>query len=174
MISDWVGSWNPNDLIEWRKQVDSFFNHKVEWHTVICWKNAQENFVYKNLNMLHPETIPDLTTKFPDCFYFIVLSKSILEWGKTRDIKKVFPTSSLEGNNEIPSVFIDNNNNKLVFEIDTNHYTTRKTFTGIDLDLQDMFTTSTQKILIDFENKQFISSVIDGENVYNHHLLIGQ
>lgn len=174
MISDWVGSWNPDDLIEWRKQVDSFFNHKVEWHTVICWKNAQENFVYKNLNMLHPETIPDLTTKFSDCFYLIVLSKSMLEWGKVRDITKVFPTSTLENNVEIPGLLIENNVEKLIIEVDIDHYTNKETISSIDLGREDMFTAKAQKVLCDFDNKTFISSIIDGEKVYNHHLLIGQ
>jgi len=174
MISDWIGTWNVDDLNEWRKKIDSFFNHKVEWHSVICWKNAKERFVYKNLNMLHPDTIPDLTSKFPDCFYFIVQSKSMLEWGKTRDINKVFPTKQLIGNVEIPDLLIDNDNNQLIFEIDANHFTTRKTFSLINLNNEDMFITKTQNVLIDFENKNFISNIIDGEQKYNHHLLTGQ
>lgn len=174
MISDWIGSWNVSDLVEWRKQIDSFFNHKVEWHTMICWKNSKEKFVYKNLNMLHPVTIPDLTSKFPDCFYFIVLSKSMLEWGKTRDINKVFPINSLENNIEIPNMFIENNDQKLTIEIDTHHFTNKETFSSIDLGREDMFTAKAQKILCDFENKKFISSIIDGEKIYNHHLLMGQ
>ena len=174
MISDWIGSWNVSDLVEWRQQIDSFFNHKVEWHTMICWKNSKEKFVYKNLNMLHPVTIPDLTSKFPDCFYFIVLSKSMLEWGKTRDINKVFPTNSLENNIEIPNMFIENNDQKLTIEIDTQHFTNKETFSSIDLGRHDMFTAKDQKILCDFENKKFISSIIDGEKIYNHHLLMGQ
>jgi len=174
VISDWIGSWNVDELIEWRKQIDSFYNHKIEWHSIICWKNAKERFVYKNLNMLHPETIPDLTAKFPDCFYFIVTSKSMLEWGKTRDINKVFPTIDLTSNVEIPNILIENNENHLVFEIDTNHFTTKKTFSLTNLNIKDMFITKTQKVLIDFENKKFISNVIDGEQKYNHHLLTGQ
>lgn len=174
MISDWIGSWNVDNLIEWRKQIDSFYNHKIEWHSIICWKNAKERFVYKNLNMLHPETIPDLTSKFPDCFYFIVTSKSMLEWGKTRDVNKVFPTIDLTSNIEIPNILIENNENHLVFEIDTNHFTTKKTFSLTNLNIKDMFITKTQKVLIDFENKKFISNVIDGEQKYNHHLLTGQ
>jgi hypothetical protein len=37
-----------------------------------------------------------------------------------------------------------------------------------------MFLAKEQKILCDFENKKFISSIIDGEKIYNHHLLMGQ
>lgn len=174
MINDWIGSWSVDDLIEWRTQINSFYNHKIDSHTVICWSTANKKFIYKNLNILHTETIPDLTSKYPDCFYFICMSKSMLEWGKIRDINKVFPTTTLEHNVEIPGILIENTEEKLVVEIDNDHYTTKNTFCNIDLGLEDMFTTNTQNILIDFDNSRSISSIIDGEKTFNHHLLMGQ
>lgn len=174
MISDWIGTWNVEDLEKWYVQANGLFAHKVESHTFICFSADKPPYVYKNLNMIHKLTLQDLPSKFPNCFYLIVLSKSILEWSKVKTQNKIFPINSLENNNEIPNVFIEYTNKKLVFDIETLHYSDKITFTCNDIRNENLYQSKKEKIIVDFENKNLISSIIDGERIYNHHLLMGQ
>jgi len=161
-----VGSFNPAHLETWvnenKKRLHSHW--KVVGHAIIKFHPTRAvPFVYKSLSHVHPDSIADLERKIPGHFTVIILQEAMTMYNRPTGVEHVYPFGDVYYTNDIPNFTCYIDTDKLKFDVNMAHWINDETFTteNIFLEESDRITETKDTVLIDFDNKKIISSIID-------------
>lgn len=161
-----IGSFNTAHINQWilenkRRLRGSW---KISGHAIMQFNpDIDRPRIYKSLADIHPDSIPDLDSKFPDHFFFIMLTENLSLYGKPTNISEIYPKEDLLNNTEIPNLkFYKDADGLWNFDVASAHWANSETFTSenIYLDDADKITETYDILTLDFDNKKIISSII--------------
>jgi hypothetical protein len=162
-----IASFNKDHVVRWIAEYKrrQFFSWPMCGHAIMQFWPDQEPFIYKTLGGIHHISIKHLEELQPDGLFVAVIQESFSYYSRPKDSKLIFPkTNDVSKNTEIPGIVIEYNPGVLKIQIKQSHQINEETVTteSIYFSENDKVTDTGDTIVVDFENRKLLSSIVEG------------